>query len=440
MNRREFMLAAAGTAMGGAFGEITNGTGRVVCPQTAARRIEDNVPNLAPRNRHPYSDVDWTTAQQVKGTTHMHCTTQEHLDAILKRGIEFLTISNYYPSAPWCPLSKMTKNYYRLHHDFPVVVHGKRKDGPFDWNKIVGEWIDELPEDVRAEYPFKEGDRIFKPLPEGMLEAPNAEHHNFIGENGRTIGALHMNAPGSTYASGTFDQWQKRRFQTGVRGGYAVGCGEFWKTSIDRMIAGLIYPDGGGVTINHPHWSALRRHRILDLLDYDPRVLGIEVIEGGHTCSEYYWDWVLATGRQCFGFFVPDHSVNRKDGDFGVNVLVVPERSVHACLKAYRQGNFYGARRGLGELKFTRIAFSGGDTVEAETDRPARIEVVTARGVVKRVKKGTAIKWKMEGPPLAGGSRSHANAFIRVKAYATDGSGEELFSQPYMIEDEPRKV
>ena len=432
MNRREFMLLGTTAAMGGQVS---------LRAATAAdgADVQRYVPP-GPRNRHPYSDVDWATAQQIKGTTHIHCTTQEQLDVILKRGIEFLTLSNYSPSAPWYPLSKMTENYYRLHHDFPVMVNGKRMDGPFDWNKIVAQWINELPPRLREEYPFKEGGKIFKPLPDGILEAPNAEHHHFMYRDGADVWCLHMNSPGSTFASGTFDQSQKVKFQTGVRGGYHSGSGEFWQTAIDRMLAGLVFPDGGGVTINHPHWSALRRHLILDLLDYDPRVLGIEVIEGAHTNSEYYWDWVLATGRQCFGFFVPDHSISRKDGDFGVNVLVVPERSVHACLRAYRQGNFYGARRGLGELKFTRIAFSGGNAVEAETDRPARIEVITARGVVKRIEKGMSIKWTMEGPPLCGGSRRHANAFIRVKAYATDGSGEELFSQPYMIEDEQRKV
>lgn len=53
----------------------------------------------------------------------------------------------------------MTKNYYRLHHDFPVMVNGKRKDGPFDWNKIVAQWVNELPPRLREEYPFKEVER-----------------------------------------------------------------------------------------------------------------------------------------------------------------------------------------------------------------------------------------------------------------------------------------
>ena len=241
-----------------------------------------------------------------------------------------------------------------------------------------------------------------------------------------------MNAPGSTFASGTFDQWQKRRFQTGVRGGYNFGSGEYWKTAVDRMLAGLLFPDGGGVTINHPKWSAYNRNLMLEILDYDPRVLGIEVIEGGASNSERYWDWVLTTGRQCFGFFVPDHSIKRKDDSFGVNVLLTPERTVEACLKAYREGNFYGAKRGLNELKFTRVAFHD-TTVEAETDKPARLEVITAMGPVKTVAKGMSVKWTMESPPLAGGKRKDVHVFARVKAYALDGSGEELFSQPYML-------
>jgi len=422
MNRREFMMAAAATATVAGAGP---GDGKGTAPI-----IEHDAP---PRNRNPYKNVDWAAAHQIKGTTHVHCKTQEDLDTILARGIEFLTLSNYYPSAPWYPLAKMTENYYRVHHDFPVMVNGKRVEGSFDWNKIVGQWINELPPELQKEYPFKEGAPIFKPLPEGILEAPNAEHHAFRHSDGRSTGPLHMNAPGSAFASGTFDQWQKRRFQTGVRGGYNFGSGEYWGTAIDRMIAGLIFPDGGGVTVNHPKWSAYDRNFLLKILDYDPRVLGIEVIEGGVGNSEGYWDWVLATGRQCFGFFVPDHSIRRPDKNFGVNVLITPERSVHACLKAYREGCFYGAKRGLGELKFTRIAFSG-TTVEAETDRPARLVAITALGVVKEVSKGTSLKWTMNPEPRHGSGRpACANVFIRVKAYALDGSGEELFSQPYML-------
>ena len=416
-------LAAAGVGGRTGGGKAEGGTGRALAKEA--------LPQCPPRNRHPYKGIDWATAHQIRGTTHVHCKTQEDLDVILKR-IEFLTLSNYYPSAPWWPLAKMTENYYRVHHDFPVMVNGKRVEGPFDWNKVVGDWIKDLPPERQKEYPFKEGGKIFRPLPAGVLEAPNAEHHSFFDDNGRRLWWLHMNAPGSVFASGTFDQWEDRRFQTGKRGGYDFGSGEHWGTGIDRMIQGLIYPDGGGVTINHPVWSGHDRKFLLKILDHDPRVLGMEVIEGGKTNGgEGYWDWVLATGRQCFGFAVPDHSIRREDGAFGVNVLVTPERSVHACLKAYRNGNFYGAKRGLGELKFTRIAFEG-TTVAAETDRPARLEVITALGAVKKVA-GTSVNWTMEDRYASSAPRARAHVFARIKAYAVDGSEEELFSQPYML-------
>ena len=419
MNRREFMLAAAAAA----------GVPRL---DAAANDRPGTPVRPTPRNRHPYRGIDWKRSHQIRGTTHLHCTNQADLDEILKR-VEFLTISNYYPSAPWYPLSKMTGNYWRVHHDFPVMVNGRRTEGPFDWNKIVGRWIGELPPEMQKQYPFKEGGKIFRPLPEGILEAPNAEHHSVFGEDGRRNWMLHLNSPGSTFASGTFDVNQKNRFRTGAHG-YDFGSGECWKTAVDRMLGALVVPDGGGVTINHPVWSGYDRNLILKILDHDPRVLGMEVVEGGGINGESYWDWVLATGRQCFGFFVPDHAIRQKSGTFGVNVIVTPERTAHACLKAYRDGNFYGAKRGLNELKFTRIAFDDETaTVEAETDKPANLVVITANGVVKEAKRATSVKWTVEGRRNWCGSREDYHVFARVKAYATDGSGEELFSQPYML-------
>jgi hypothetical protein len=326
----------------------------------------------------------------------------------------------------------MTENYYRVHHDFPVIVKRQRREGPFDWNRIVAPWIDQLPAELRKEYPFKEGGRLFRPLPPGVLEAPNAEHHNFFDDDGNRLLRLHLNSVGSTFASGTFDQWQHRRFQTGNRGGYDFGSGEGWRTAVDRMLAALLHADGGGVTINHPVWSSHDRQLILAMLDHDPRVLGMEVLEGGRVSAEGYWDWVLATGRQCFGFFIPDHSIRNPDGSFGVNVLLAKERSVAACLRAYRQGDFYGAKRGLNELSFRRIVFQG-ERVEVATDRPARFEFVTALGTVKVVEKATAATWETEAPYNWSGPRRDAHVFVRVKALALDGSGEILYSQPYML-------
>ena len=113
-------------------------------------------------------------------------------------------------------------------------------------------------------------------------------------------------------------------------------------------------------------------------------------------------------------------------------MLVTEARTAHACLKAYREGNFYGALVGLDALAFTRIAFDG-KTVTAATDKPARFEVITSRGVVKE-NKGQEVSWTVEKEAYWQGPGLHV--FARVKAYATDGSEEVLFSQPFMLTDQ----
>ena len=413
MKRREFMMLGAASAL----------AAKLKASSVEKKAAKARKPSAPPRNRTPYKGLDWSKVIKVKTTTHGHCLNQDMLNKYLDRGFGLLTISNYYPSAPFWPLEKMTENYYRLHHDHPVVVNGKLTPGPFDWNKIVSQWKNELPKTQANQFPFKEGRKLFKPLPEGVLEAPNAEHHSFLHADGKPTASLHMCAPGSAYKSGTFDA--RNRFKSRSHG-YHYGSGEFWGTAIDRMIEGLIYPDGGGVTVNHPTWTKLNREFLLEILDWDPRVLGIEVLESGKN-SENYWDWVLATGRQCFGVFVPDWGLTKKV--FGVNVLCVQEKTVHACLKAYRQGNFYGAAIGLDALAFTNISFDG-KTVRATTDKPARLQVITARGVVKETK-GTEIAWEVV--PEASSVGPKVDVFARVKAYAVDGSEEELFSQPFML-------
>ena len=425
MTRREFV----GSAVAG----IVVGAGRKAYPKAAAGASGTTRP-VPPRNRRPYAGLDWSKVIRVKTTSHGHCQSQWWLDQYLKRGFGLITMSNYYPSAPWWPSAKMTKNYWRLHHDHAVMVNGRRVEGPFDWNKIIRPWKHTLSEAAAAKYPawaakypFTEGEKLFKPLPEGVLEAPNAEHHGFLLEDGTPARNLHICSPGSAFASGTFDAHDLCKTYSH---GYNYGSGEFWGTAIDRMIAGLVYPDGGGVTINHPSWSKLDRELMLKILDHDPRVLGIEAVESGGYNSEKYWDWALATGRQCFGFFVPDWNIEKKT--CGVNVLCVQEKTVRACLKAYREGNFYGSLNGYDELAFTRIAFDG-KTVTAATDKPARFEVITARGVVKETT-GTDVSWTVEKEAYWQGPGLHV--FARVKAYATDGSEEVLFSQPFMLADQ----
>ena len=415
MKRRDFIGLAASAA---AVTATRDGEGAVA--------TSGGAPAVPPRNRRPYADVDWSKVQEVHTTSHGHCENQKMLDAYLDRGFEFLTISNYYPSAPTMPLKTFRDTYYRVHHDFPVMVKGKRTDGPFDWTKIVSEWKNELPPELQKQLPFTEGPLRFSRVPDDILEAPNAEHHCFRDDKGNVISGLHMCAPGSAFCSGTFDK--RNRFLSHSRG-YCFGSGEHMHTAVSRMIDGMIFPDGGGVTVNHPAWSHLKDEIIWDLLDYDPRVLGIEVYNMCKPSKNYpwsrsncedYWDRALATGRQCFGFFVPDWGLQE-----GVNVLLVPEKSVHACLRAYRQGNWYGAIKGRGLLRFTSILFDGAH-LRVTLDKPAHLQVITKRGVTAW---GNSNKIAFD---VASEDREKYG-YLRVRAYARDDSEEIIFSQPLML-------
>lgn len=383
--------------------------------------------DVPPRNRNPYAGLDWAACRQITTTSHGHCDNQKMLDEYVRHGYGFLTISNYYPSAPRYPGKDITRYHYHFHSDYPLTVRGRRKDGPFDWNKIIGPWKDEIKPEFRKDIPFDPGkdEKLFPNWPENMLEAPNAEHHTFITSDGQTMSNLHINAVGSFFKSGTIDKWN--RYLTRSKAGFCTGSGENWRTAIDRMIKEMMFADGGGVTINHPTWSNLDREFMLKMLDHDPRVLGCEVMEAG-TNSENYWDWILSTGRQCFGFFVPDHSIFKKD--CGANILLVPEPTVHACLKAYRQGNFYGSLHALGELRFTDVSFDG-KVVRASTDKPAKIQVITSRGVIKETL-DKSVEWKV---PVGKWEKNGAgvHVFARIKAFATDGSEEIIWSQPFLL-------
>ncbi|HQH52328.1 MAG TPA: hypothetical protein PKY01_07875 [Candidatus Hydrogenedentes bacterium] len=394
-------------------------------PSTPAR--------VPPRNPVPYADVQWDSVRRVASTSHAHIGTQATLDRAYEDGLRFFTISNYYPSAPWWPLADIRTNQFRAGQEHGVMVRGEFKNGPFDWNAVLQDpetgWAGGLPDDLRSQIPFVVGGQVFTNIPGDILEAPNAEHHSF------TDTQLHLCAPGSAFRSGNFDA--RNRFKL-VDHGYAMGVARPWKEAFALILGGLIVPDGGGVTINHPVWSKLSREDVIEMLDFDPRVLGIEVFN--HTCAlqqeskscaedETFWNAVLATGRQCFGFFVPDHGINASDGDWqGRNILLVDAFTVEDCLRAYRKGRFYGALLGSG-LAFTKIAAEP-DRVTVETNGANRINFITETGVALEVEQPSAV---FRVPQTADGQPGVA--FVRVKAY--DAQGETLFSQPMVYAPKP---
>jgi hypothetical protein len=197
------------------------------------------------------------------------------------------------------------------------------------------------------------------------------------------------------------------------------------------VLDALLVPDGGGVVINHPVWSALPHELVLEMLDSDPRVLGIEVFN--HTTiqmldpekmswakNEVLWNSILATGRQCFGFFVPDHKLRGK-GWQGRNVLLPSTFSAQACLQAYRRGAFYGALKGNG-LRFDSIE-ADARSIRVRTNDATKLEFITERGIVLTADAAQAEyifpRDDHDNPDVT---------FVRVKAY--DAKGETLCSQP----------
>ena len=261
---------------------------------------------------NPYSGVNWETALHIVSCSHEHCETQEEFETLMSGGLDHVAISNYYPSAPVYPLSEKFTN-----------------------------------------------------IPEGSIASPNAEHHNM------NVNALHINGMGSTFISGS------------PPGQSPNGCGgKRWQWCIDNILANLQYDDAGGATINHPTWTNLSVEQCKRMLDYDDRVLGVEFYNHSSELSNQtgwaieMWDNILATGRRCWGFAVADHSGQSMSNWLGRNVLLVSEKTEYNCLKAYRDGNFYGKLANT-PLAFTNISFNSetGELTVAAHDA-TRIKII----------------------------------------------------------------
>jgi hypothetical protein len=399
-----------------------------------------------PRNRElgdvmvddPYADVDWRKVTYVTSTSHVHVETQEKLDLYYRQfGLRHFPISNYYPSAPTYPIKSIRYNQYRVQQDFGLIYNpdntkpgvakwaaGNFVEGPFRWNDVLMKgphsWFHELPPEKQAQLPFELGDLIFKNIPDDIVVSPNAEHHGF------TDSGLHANAVGSLYSSGNFDAHDEFRTQ---EHGYAIGTGLPWETAFQKMLDELLFPDGGGITINHPISSRLAFGEITRMLDFDPRVLGIEVYNDTDTYAREaqpllaleLWDEILRTGRRCLGFFVPDHTIAR-----GKNVLLVPSFTERECLRAYRKGAFIGTLIGTGP-QFTRISLDK-RRVSVTVNAPMNLRFITDRGLGQESMLNHPVQEMDYLIPMGPDGRPSI-AYIRVEA-VDHSSTEQLFSQP----------
>lgn len=381
---------------------------------------------------NPYAEVNWNDANIVPSASHMHLGNQSQLDNAYRYGIRHFPISNYYPSVPYDADTRLSD--FRLKQWWPASRDCHRIDPPIDWNGII-DWQDELDELYRTQFPFEQTEPVYSAIPHDAILSHNAEHHGF------TNTQAHICSPGSSFASGTFDVHNKFRLN---EHGFPVGYGGTWQAAFEGMIGGLDYPDGGGITINHPTWfSKFSDEQVLQMLDFDDRVLGIEIYNDYSYKRDWYqkpdyeapdepeqgfslklWDRVLLTGRRCWGLCVPDHSAAGGGNWRGRCMLIVNNFSEHACLKAYRDGSFYGCLTGEGPRL---IDFSASEAVVSiRLDRSAEIRFLADGQVVKTV---TGDQASLDVPQTNGTA-----AFVYVRVEVEDREGERLFLQPVRFE------
>ena len=321
---------------------------------------------------NPYSGVNWNDTLRVNSSTHLHVENDEQLMLAYNGGIRHFPISNYYPSSPAYPLSEH-----------------------------------------------------FSTIPEGVLGAPNAEHHHFLG----LTPSVHINSVGSFFSSGKEIGEEPRGIQ------------KTWQKGFDEIIEALQFPNGGGITINHPSWSrdngTLTTETIFNMLDYHEAVLGIEIYnDSGNydpntaTLPEEtqrdlnLWDSILSTGRRCWGFTVSDHGHKYRDPWFGMMTLLLDEFTEEKALTAYRIGAFYGRLIGEG-LEFTDIKYTPNE-VKAITDTNCTLRVIVNGNIVRQVANTNEITYNPKS----------SDVYVRIEA---EQGGEKLFAQPFMLKT-PREI
>lgn len=271
---------------------------------------------------NPYKNVDWTNVERVASFNHVHgrsgniqtldddYVTEYYFNKVYNYGFRHLPFSNYRPSTP----------------SYPLIVKNEN-----------GELIT---------------------IPSDVIQCPNAEH---VGIN--YMSANHFSGLGSTWSSGIVDDPTTEKVESDS------GANVSWKYAFDCILKNLQFEDGGGIVINHPEWSKktggnLDLKLLKEFLDYDERVIGIEIY---NACSSDptniwaldWWDNVLITGRKVWGFCTCDwiNAVTQYI-PLGRSVLLVNDKTEHDCLKAYRDGAFYGQIKNT-SLKFKSIGLIG---------------------------------------------------------------------------------
>lgn len=465
---------------------------------------------------NPYAEVDWGTWECLHSMSHQHQgQTQASLEVFYEMGYRHFAFSNYYPSAPTYPLPAdyLAKRHDVIaapnaeHHSFPdaglhfnavgsllatgygsTVGAEERATAPlvhrFDGLHVFTEerpWLGVYRLDVRLaatettgranpaarltvvgahECGFREGFADKGPLTDRPL--PPGNHTIHLRTTAPTLEARLV------YDQAALNVTQFRLMQGANRPWRDVFRAALDGETVDgRRSGGLLHPDGGGITLNHPTGKL---DDYLKMLDFDARVLGIEVwnqltsgfgsnrgfydlSDGPHVHFYQLWDDILRTGRRCWGFFVKDHNTYGR----GRNVLIVPdlaglplaEREA-AALRAYRKGTFFGSIASLAtteagevvapydrsDFRFSRIAVR-----RAANGQPTAIEVAVSgndprtrpniqiRFITDQGIAGVADAAQAEFPLQRDAAGRLAAPFVRVEAFAyppTHRRGEPL--------------
>lgn len=311
---------------------------------------------------NPYENVDWNNAISVKSITHEHIVDQAKFDRAVERGYQHIAVSHYNPSVPVYPLSQ----------------------SPY-----------------------------FTNVPSYMLGSPNTE------KSKATNTMNHICSLGSFCEGyGVPDQPTKP-----------------WQGVFDDVLSQLQFEDGGGITINHPRGDARQNiDLVTSELDYDPRVLGMEIFNNSaspenQSLDRIYmlqlWDAILSTGRRCWGFSVVDWDIPESYGTAkGSHILLVPEYTEHACLRAYRNGEFYCLVDDTG-LRFTNIS-ANENTVYVSTNRTCNIQFYTDAGLAESVS-GVSASYNVKSSDI----------YVRIEA-REDDAFKRILSNPirYKNQDE----
>ena len=165
------------------------------------------------------------------------------------------------------------------------------------------------------------------------------------------------------------------------------------------------------------------------MLDHDPRVLGVEIFnrggggkdENGNYQPAFFtdvWDELLRTGRRCWGFAVIDWQM--PTNNWGSNVLLVPEFTEHACLKAYRDGAFYAQIKDIG-LRVSDISVTDKE-MSISVNRECEIKFFSAKGCIKTVT-GTSATCPI----------TEDDIYIRAEAIELSDRDSHILTNPVML-------